>query len=241
MTGTWTLPAPTPAPAPTDTRPTGDTGTSLNQANHREGTYTLTRTGNTVSATFSSSASPVQYYARADQGRAAVFRIAATALRPAQKVTLTGTGKEVNRDGTPKTNGMSPSFKMEVHPNGEVYYVDEGVRAIGFLKYSVTGTWTLPAADDDTETETPSVPPPETPQLSLKATTTAGLNVRSGPGTGHSKVGFITGGSTTRYDILGKDAATPVWWQIQYSSSVKGWVHGNYVQTHGDLSGVPVR
>ena len=48
-------------------------------------------------------------------------------------------------------------------------------------------------------------------------------------------------GSTTRYDILGKDAATPVWWQIQFSSTVTGWVHGDYVQTHGDLGGVPIR
>ena len=79
------------------------------------------------------------------------------------------------------------------------------------------------------------------PQLSLLATTTYNLNVRSGPGTSHGKVGFIPGGSTTRYDILGKDAATPVWWRIWFSSSVIGWVHGNYVQTHGDVGGVPVR
>ncbi|MYB77429.1 MAG: peptidoglycan DD-metalloendopeptidase family protein, partial [Chloroflexi bacterium] len=46
------------------------------------------------------------------------------------------------------------------------------------------------------------------PQLSLKATATTGLNVRSGPGTAHARVASIAGGSTTRYDILGKDAAT---------------------------------
>ena len=80
-----------------------------------------------------------------------------------------------------------------------------------------------------------------TPQLSLKASTTFGLNVRSGAGTSHGKVGTIPGGSTTRYDILGKDAATPTWWQIRFSSTVTGWVHGNYVQTHGDVSGVPIR
>ena len=79
------------------------------------------------------------------------------------------------------------------------------------------------------------------PQLSLKATTTYGLNVRSGPGTSHAIVGSIAGGSTTRYDILGKDAATPVWWQIQFSATVTGWVHGDYVQTHGDLGSVPIR
>ena len=78
------------------------------------------------------------------------------------------------------------------------------------------------------------------PQLSLKSTTTYNLNVRSGPGTNHAKVGFIPGGSTTKYDILGKDAATATWYRIRFSSSVVGWVHGNYVQTHGSLTGVPV-
>ena len=75
------------------------------------------------------------------------------------------------------------------------------------------------------------------PQLSLKATTTLGLNVRSGPGTSHGRVGFIAGGSTTRYAIVGKNAATATWWQIQYSAAVKGWV---YVQTHGSTARVAV-
>ena len=78
------------------------------------------------------------------------------------------------------------------------------------------------------------------PQLSLKATTTLGLNVRSGPGTAHAKVGFIPGGSAKKYNILGKDAATAVWYRIRFSSSVVGWVHKDYVRTHGSLAGVPV-
>ena len=79
------------------------------------------------------------------------------------------------------------------------------------------------------------------PQLSLKATTTLGLNVRSGPGTSHGRVGFIAGGTTTRYAITGKNAATATWWQIQYSATVKGWVHADYVQTHGSTANVPLR
>ena len=79
------------------------------------------------------------------------------------------------------------------------------------------------------------------PELSLLATTTAGLNVRSGPSTDHSIVGSITGGSTTRYEILGKNAASATWWQIRFSSTITGWVYANLVQTHGDVSGVPVR
>ena len=79
-----------------------------------------------------------------------------------------------------------------------------------------------------------------TPQLSLLATTTDGLNVRLGPGTDHNIVASIAGGSTTRYNILGKDAATATWYQIRFSDSVTGWVHGDYIQTHGDLSGLTV-
>ena len=65
--------------------------------------------------------------------------------------------------------------------------------------------------------------------------------MRSGPGTTHSIVGSITGSSTTRYDILGKDAATATWYQIRFSSTVTGWVHANYVQIHGNIGGVPIR
>ncbi len=78
------------------------------------------------------------------------------------------------------------------------------------------------------------------PQLSLKSTTTYNLNVRSGPGR-HPVVGFIPGGSATRYDLLARNAATPTWYQIRFSDTVTGWVHGDYVQTHGSLTGLPVR
>ncbi len=305
-------PSPQPAPAPVPARPTRERGASLNQTEHRSGTYTLDRSGNTLTAAFSSASSPVQYFARADQGRAPVFRIAAPALRPQARVVLTTTAaREVDRDGNPRPGAADRTLKLEVHTNGKVFYADEGLRDVGYLKYRVTGSWDLAAPD-------PAIPqlslkPSATynlnvrsgpgtvhgrvgflrrgsatrypilgkntataiwyqirfsptvtgwvhkdhvqthgnlsglavtwnpPQLSLLATTTYNLNVRSGPGTSHGKVGFIPGGSTTRYDILGKDAATPVWWRIWFSSSVIGWVHGNYVQTHGDVGGVPVR
>ena len=74
------------------------------------------------------------------------------------------------------------------------------------------------------------------PQLSLKPTTTYNLNVHSGPGGAHPKVGFIPGGSATRYDILGQDAATATWYQIRFSGSVTGWVSADYVQTHAATS-----
>ena len=65
-------------------------------------------------------------------------------------------------------------------------------------------------------------------------------NVRSGPGRGHARVGFIAGGSTDRYDILGRDAATATWYQIRFSPTVDGWVHGGHVRIHGSLAGLRV-
>ena len=130
-----------------DADPATESGTSLNQASHHNGAYTLDFNGSTVAAEFSSSSSPVQYYARADQGRAPVFRILDPDLRPAEKVVLsTDTAQEVNRDGTPKTGGMPRTLKLEVHTNGDVHYVDEGLRHIGYLNYRVKGSWTPAAA-----------------------------------------------------------------------------------------------
>jgi len=79
------------------------------------------------------------------------------------------------------------------------------------------------------------------PQLSLKATTTANLKVRSGPDTSHGKVGTIAGGSTTRYDILDKNAGTATRWPFRFRATVTGRVHAACVQTRGDVSGVPMR
>ena len=222
-------PAPRPQPAPASARPTRERGTSLNQTEHRSGTYTLNRSGNNLAAAFAAASSPVQYFARADQGRAPVFRIAAPALRPQAKVVLTTTeAREVDRDGRPRPGATDRTLKLEVHTNGNVHYADEGLRNIGYLKYRVAGSWDLAAPD------------PATPQLSLKASATYNLNVRSGPGTAHGKVGFLRGGSATRYHILGKNAATAAWYQIRFSPTVTGWVHKDHVQTHGDLSGLTV-
>ena len=77
------------------------------------------------------------------------------------------------------------------------------------------------------------------PQLSLKATTTVRLRVRSGPDTSYAIVGGIPGGSTKRYYILGKNA-TATWYKIRFNYTVDGWVHGDYVQTYGYLNNLPV-
>lgn len=92
------------------------------------------------------------------------------------------------------------------------------------------------------ERRPPAEPTPGTagPCLRLQAATTAGLNVRAGPGLEHAVIGLIPGGSADWIPILGKDAPAPVWWRIRFRGA-QGWVHGAYVQTRGDTRRVPVR
>ena len=64
--------------------------------------------------------------------------------------------------------------------------------------------------------------------------------MRAEPDATATKVGFIKGGSATRHDILGQDAAIAAWWQIRYSPTIVGWVSGSHVQTYGHLHGLAV-
>lgn len=60
-------------------------------------------------------------------------------------------------------------------------------------------------------------------------TATASLNVRSGPSTSYSKIGYIKAGSPIQYI-----SATNGWYKIKYNG-ITGWVIGNYV-TVGNTS-----
>ncbi|MDE0671762.1 MAG: SH3 domain-containing protein, partial [Caldilineaceae bacterium] len=78
------------------------------------------------------------------------------------------------------------------------------------------------------------------PRVSLKATVTDGLKVRSGPGMEHAWIGSIPGGSTVRYELLGKDADFPTWYWIRFSDTGTGWVHKDHLLTHGSLEDLEV-
>ena len=46
-------------------------------------------------------------------------------------------------DSSPQPGGRPRTLKLEVHPDGTIYYVDEGVRSVGYLQYNVVGSWPL--------------------------------------------------------------------------------------------------
>lgn len=81
---------------------------------------------------------------------------------------------------------------------------------------------------------------PGGPQLELKATT--GLNVYAEPSYASEVKAWIDGYlfGADRFQILGKDADPPTWWQISFFDGNSGWVPGERVQAYGDLRAVPV-
>ncbi len=77
-------------------------------------------------------------------------------------------------------------------------------------------------------------PPPPSPATSVHTgllVTASALNVRSGPSTGHAKIGSILEGQ--KYVALAKEGA---WYKIWFAGGI-GWCHGAYVT---ELSGATV-
>ncbi|MCB0177045.1 MAG: PKD domain-containing protein [Anaerolineae bacterium] len=77
-------------------------------------------------------------------------------------------------------------------------------------------------------------PPPAVAQL----TTTANLNVRSGPGTNFDILGVLLLGQSA--EIIGRNAES-TWWQIKFPSATQdfGWVSAQYVQA-SNIANVPI-
>ena len=54
---------------------------------------------------------------------------------------------------------------------------------------------------------------------------------------------LLAGSPTTdnRLQLSLASTTTAGWYQIRFSDTVTGWMHGDYVQIHGSLTGLPVR
>ncbi len=55
-----------------------------------------------------------------------------------------------------------------------------------------------------------------------------GLNLRLGPSTLFAVHVLLTD-TIVRFEVVGQSNTTPVWYQIQFDASFRGWVHGDYV------------
>ena len=136
-------PTPTPLPTPTPTAtlwptptwtpilrgPTTPTpsltvsGTYDNRVEHAAGRYALQRAGARVAATFATSRSPVQYWAR--DVAAPLFTVP-EGFRPPYPVLRTAEGRPVRADDTPDPDHPEPRrFLLRIDPDGTVHYVDD--------------------------------------------------------------------------------------------------------------------
>jgi uncharacterized protein YraI len=123
---------------------------------------------------------------------------------------------------------------------------DGGMR----IRYQVFGQDTPPPGGGWEGVVTPPPPPqppqptqpppqPQPPQPSspvgCQARANLSLNVRAGPGEGHSKIGLLDPGEL--FTITGSNADSS-WWEISYAGGT-GWVAAKYTTLEGTCSGVP--
>ena len=147
-------PTPTPTATPTLTGPPTPTpsltvsGTYDNRVEHADGRYALQRAGSRVAATFATSRSPVQHWAK--EGTPPLFTVP-EGFRPPYPVLRTAEGTPVLADGAPDPDHPEPRrFLLRVDPDGTVHYADDtDVQGAGYLAYTLHTVWgTTPAAND---------------------------------------------------------------------------------------------
>ena len=138
------LPTATPTPTPSLTR----SGAYDNLTEHRDGRYALQRSGSRVAATFATSRSPVQHWAKAVTEP--LFTVP-EGFRPPYPILRTVEGRPVTRTSTPDPNATAPRrILLRVNPDGAVHYADDDhVEGVGYLAYSLDTVWgTTPVAND---------------------------------------------------------------------------------------------
>ncbi|GAB4572460.1 MAG: hypothetical protein Kow0077_11960 [Anaerolineae bacterium] len=98
---------------------------------------------------------------------------------------------------------------------------------------------TQPPEEQPTEEPAPTeeqAPPPTATPSGPRAQTTAGVNVRSGPGTGYAVIGSLLAG--TELDITGRNADNS-WFRVPYYNA-EGWIFGGLLNVTGDVNTLPV-
>ncbi len=128
----------TPTPTPSLTM----SGDYDNPAVHADGRYELQLAGTRVAASFATSRSPVEHWARWAVPLQPLFTIPEP-FRPPYPVLRIVEGTPVRADGTPDPErSASHRFLLRVDPNGTVHYVDDArVQGSGHLAYALHTVW----------------------------------------------------------------------------------------------------
>ncbi len=120
-------------------------GPYLNQSTNWGGAWTAAKTGRTVTATFGSIRSPVQYHARQQPEDLLVLP---AGFQPVTRQDIRVTGTHVHAHGTAFASEATARFTLQVFPSGTVRYQDDvELDHVGYLRYA-TGeqSWQTPTA-----------------------------------------------------------------------------------------------
>jgi WD40 repeat protein len=123
-----------------DVVPGSASGVFHNLVTNPNGRWEVWKSGTTVTASFSSPRSPVQYHAREAPQPQFVLPVG---FRPVRQEILTVTGTRVHADRTPVPNASPATFDLTIGTNGKIHYVDNSkVDDLGYVSYRVTRmTW----------------------------------------------------------------------------------------------------
>ena len=126
--------------AEADQQSTAVVGAYGNPNEHHEGRFSLYRTEDRVTATFTTTRSPVQYWAH--QHTEPLFHVP-PAYRPPIPVVREVEGHHVLIDGTPDPAQPNPRrFQLKVDPDGAVRYVgNSDLDGAGYLAYTLETIW----------------------------------------------------------------------------------------------------
>ena len=129
-------------------------GTFLNQSEHRQSRWSLARNGDTVTGSFRTTSSPVEHYANRE--REAILRVP-EAYRPRRDKSITvEDARRVDREGVLTGDTRRVDFDLTVQPNGEMWYdrdSDLNSEGVGHLSYTVDVEW-----EAEARVQVPTVP-----------------------------------------------------------------------------------
>ena len=122
---------------------------------HHDGRFTISHTGPTITAVFSTTRSPVQHYANTGEW---LFHLPKE-FQPPTNVIWEVHGWPVTKEGQVTSEPSSPhTFRIQVNPDGNVEYLDDrGVEGLGYLRYTVNLAWPAPGAEPQVCTRNPEV------------------------------------------------------------------------------------
>ena len=134
----------------------------------------------------------------------------------------TGAGTSFTKLGSTTKGKKYIYLAQKKDTNGQIWYQ---IQFTSTQKGWVIGKYSKLATASTTTTTKPTTPTTSTQQVEITGNP---VNVRTGAGTSFTKLGSTAKGKKYTYLAQKKDANGQIWYQIQFTSTKKGWVIGKY-------------